>query len=83
MLEPFGSHFGVDFQVVLEPSSVQKAEQRAESRAKSKPPGGSKRSPKVPRNGGTGLKASTITEYPHQGPAADGRKSPAAVSEAD
>ena len=51
---------------------MQKAEQRAESTAKSKPPGGSKRSPKVPQIGGTGRKASTITEFPHQGPAADG-----------
>ena len=74
MLEPFGSHFGVDFQVVLEPSSVQKAEQRAESRATRKPPCGSKRSPEVPQIGGTGRKPSTMTKYPHQGPAEDGRE---------
>ena len=74
MLEPFGSYRGVDVQVILEPSSVQKAEQRAESEAKSKPPGGSKRSPKVPKTGGTGRKASTITESPRQGRTADGRK---------
>ena len=52
---------------------MQEAEQRAENRANSKPPRGSKRYPKSLCLS-TGRKPSIITEYPHQGPAADGRK---------